>query len=227
MTILKDFGLRLRELRTQTGMSQDTLACRSGLDRSYIGSVERGERNVSLRNIEILCDTLDVDISYFFDSERFSLQRSFLKRELDRPLAERFSYIMDKENNLIAWRVTGALHPDEVKRFSLDLKAACRQLESKKVKLLIDNSKMMTKGQPIAFQYEVTEKWEELQRWFLPHCEQVTVLCNSKFMQNQMNRLAKRSGIIKVQRSIYSEDKEWHADGESDLIDLLLWYYKV
>lgn len=227
MNILQDFGVRLKELRLRSSMSQDMLASRSGLDRTYIGSVERGERNVSLKNIEILCNTLDIDISYFFDDERFSVHSAFFKQELARSLADRFSYNVLVEENLLAWKVTGALHPDEVKRICLDLKAACRQLVPGQVKLLIDNSKMMTKGQPIAFQHEVTEIWEELQRWFIPYCEQVIVLCNSKFMQNQMNRLAKRSGIIKVQKTLYAEDKQWLADDETELLDLLKRYIQT
>lgn len=224
MDILQDFGLRLKELRLRLSMSQDTLASLSGLDRTYIGGVERGERNVSLKNIEILCNTLDVDISYFFADERFSIHKASLKNELNTPLEMRFRYIIQSEENIIAWQVTGALHPHEVKKICLDLKNACRQLEPGKVKLLIDNSRMMTKGQPIVFQHEVTAIWENLQRWFLPYCEKVIVLCNSKFMQNQMNRLAKRSGIITVQRSLYAEDRQRMTDGQDDLLQVLKQY---
>lgn len=209
MNILEDFGLRLKELRLRTNMSQDMLAARSGLDRTYIGGVERGTRNISLKNIEILCNTLDIDISYFFDHERFSLHTAYLKSELRRPLQDRFHYSLDVKDNLIAWQVTGALSLDEVKQITADLKTACRQLVLGKVKLLIDNRKMLIRDQPIVFQPEITEKWEDLQRWFLPHCEQVIVLCNTKLMQNQMNRLAKRSGIIQVQKTLYTEGSDW------------------
>ncbi|MBB6637514.1 helix-turn-helix domain-containing protein [Cohnella thailandensis] len=209
MNILEDFGLRLKELRLRSGMSQDMLAARSGLDRTYIGGVERGERNISLKNIELLCNTLDIDIRYFFDQERFSLNSAQLKRELERPLKERFFYRVDSERNLITWQVVGALSVDEIKGIVAELKAACRPLRLGKVKLLIDNRRMMSKGQPLVFQHEITERWEELQRWFLPRCEEVVVLCNSRFMQNQMNRLAKRSGIIAVQKSLFREDEEW------------------
>ncbi len=45
------FGIRLRQLREKRGVSQEQLAQMVGMDRSYVGSVERGERNVSLENI--------------------------------------------------------------------------------------------------------------------------------------------------------------------------------
>ncbi|MFC4101473.1 helix-turn-helix domain-containing protein [Paenibacillus xanthanilyticus] len=220
MNILEDFGLRLKELRLRTNMSQDMLAARSGLDRTYIGGVERGVRNISLKNIEILCNTLDIDISYFFDHERFSLHSTHLKRELERPIQDRFNYRVVPADNLIAWQVTGALSLDEMKRITVDLKAECLKLASGKVKLLVDNRRMMINGQPIAFQHEITDKWEELQRWFLPHCEHVIVLCNSKLMHNQMNRLANRSGIIKVQKSLFTEGEAWRTEER----DPLAWF---
>ncbi|WP_246055760.1 helix-turn-helix domain-containing protein [Leucobacter komagatae] len=47
----KEFGARLRELRKERGLSQEGLAHEAELDRSYVGQVERGERNISLDNI--------------------------------------------------------------------------------------------------------------------------------------------------------------------------------
>jgi transcriptional regulator with XRE-family HTH domain len=49
--IRKDFGKKLRQLRKERGFSQESLALVSCLDRTYVGSVERGERNISLINI--------------------------------------------------------------------------------------------------------------------------------------------------------------------------------
>ena len=57
------FGERVRELRLQRGLSQEALAERCGLHRTYIGSVERGERNVSLQNIVRIAHALDVAAS--------------------------------------------------------------------------------------------------------------------------------------------------------------------
>ena len=62
------FGERVRTLRTAAGMSQETLGHLAGLDRTYVGSVERGERNVSLDNIWKLADTLSVKPSDLLDS---------------------------------------------------------------------------------------------------------------------------------------------------------------
>lgn len=58
--ILRVFGERVRQLRIQKGFSQSDLGIKSGLHRTYIGSIERGERNVSLLNIERIAKALDV-----------------------------------------------------------------------------------------------------------------------------------------------------------------------
>jgi transcriptional regulator with XRE-family HTH domain len=54
------FGSRLRELREARRISQERLADLAGLHRTYVGGVERGERNVSLLNIVALSKALDV-----------------------------------------------------------------------------------------------------------------------------------------------------------------------
>lgn len=54
-------------LRAERGLSQEQLADRSGLHRTYVGSVERGERNISLDAINALADGLDVDVVALFD----------------------------------------------------------------------------------------------------------------------------------------------------------------
>ncbi len=56
--IKKDFGARLRSIRQRTGLSQEALALACGLDRTYIGGVERGERNISLVNIHKIANGL-------------------------------------------------------------------------------------------------------------------------------------------------------------------------
>lgn len=56
----RDFGAKLREIRTKKGLSQEALAGLCDLDRTYIGGVERGERNISLINIHKIARALGV-----------------------------------------------------------------------------------------------------------------------------------------------------------------------
>lgn len=65
--ILIKFGNRVRELRLRKGISsQIDLASKARLDRTYVGGVERGERNVGLKNIEKISKALNVDIEDLF-----------------------------------------------------------------------------------------------------------------------------------------------------------------
>lgn len=65
--ILIKFGKRIKELRLQKGItSQMGLALKTGLDRTYIGGIERGERNVGLKNIEKIAKTLGAKIEELF-----------------------------------------------------------------------------------------------------------------------------------------------------------------
>ena len=60
------FGRRLRKLRTDKGLSQEALALDCDLDRTYIGGIERGERNVSLINIEKIAAALGIPVRELF-----------------------------------------------------------------------------------------------------------------------------------------------------------------
>ena len=60
------FGNRVRQLRKNYGWSQEEFAHRVGLDRSYMGGVERGERNVSLENICLIARALDLPPAELF-----------------------------------------------------------------------------------------------------------------------------------------------------------------
>lgn len=64
--IKEAFGKRVRELRKRSGLSQEALALACELDRTYIGGIERGERNVSLVNIEKIATALGVPVRALF-----------------------------------------------------------------------------------------------------------------------------------------------------------------
>jgi transcriptional regulator with XRE-family HTH domain len=66
--ILRLFGERLRELRTERELSQERLAELAGLDRNYIGQIERAERNVALVNIVRIAKALEVEPGELFGS---------------------------------------------------------------------------------------------------------------------------------------------------------------
>jgi len=63
MDILEAFGNRVRERRAKLGVSQEEFAAKCRLDRTYISGIERGKRNLSLRNIKIIATALDTSIS--------------------------------------------------------------------------------------------------------------------------------------------------------------------
>jgi transcriptional regulator with XRE-family HTH domain len=67
MDILQRFGGRVRELRTAKGLSQEAFAAKCRLDRTYISGIERGKRNVALRNVEAIAEALGVTISVLTD----------------------------------------------------------------------------------------------------------------------------------------------------------------
>jgi transcriptional regulator with XRE-family HTH domain len=66
MSIRKEFGLKIRELRLEKNISQEKLAEKSQLHRTYISSIESGRRNISLLNIFRLAQALDCEIADFF-----------------------------------------------------------------------------------------------------------------------------------------------------------------
>jgi len=61
--VLIRFGKRMREVRERVGISQEKLAEKAGLHRTYVSSVERGKRNISLLNIERLARALSVTLA--------------------------------------------------------------------------------------------------------------------------------------------------------------------
>lgn len=61
--LLVEFGLKIRNLRTQQSLSQEQLSFKTGFHRTYIGMIERGERNISLTNIAVFAKVFEMNIS--------------------------------------------------------------------------------------------------------------------------------------------------------------------
>lgn len=64
---LQQLGSRIRELRLEHGLSQEKLSFECNLDRTYIGSVERGERNIAAINLKKVSKALNISISELFN----------------------------------------------------------------------------------------------------------------------------------------------------------------
>lgn len=71
ISIKVKIGLRIKELREKVNMTQKDLAYSADLDRSYIASIENGQRNVSVINIEKIAKALGVTVKEFFEDGRF------------------------------------------------------------------------------------------------------------------------------------------------------------
>lgn len=65
--LLVKFGNRVRDRRKQLGMSQEELAAHADVHRTYIGMIERAEKNITLQNIAKVCKALDISIGKFFE----------------------------------------------------------------------------------------------------------------------------------------------------------------
>ena len=68
--ILIKFGLRVREIRKEKKLSQEELSFNADLHRTYIGMIERAEKNITLINIEKIANALNVDIKDLFDDKK-------------------------------------------------------------------------------------------------------------------------------------------------------------
>ena len=66
---LQELGLRLRSFREAKGWSQEELALNSGLHRTYVGDVERGERNIAVLNLSKLAIALEIPIATLFEND--------------------------------------------------------------------------------------------------------------------------------------------------------------
>ena len=68
--LINAFGKRIRTLRTARGLSQEQLAELTGFHRTYIGMIERGERNLSLSNIGVFAKVFEMSVSELMNFDR-------------------------------------------------------------------------------------------------------------------------------------------------------------
>ena len=65
--LIEEFGKRIRQLRTERNLSQEQLAELTGIHRTYIVMIERGERNPSLSNVGVFADAFKLSLSELFN----------------------------------------------------------------------------------------------------------------------------------------------------------------
>jgi len=68
------FGLRLRQLRMERGLTQEQLGHECGLHRTYVGQIERAEKNITLKNIEKIAKHLDINITELLDFSKIKVK---------------------------------------------------------------------------------------------------------------------------------------------------------
>ena len=80
--LLNEFGERIKQLRLNKKLSQEKLASLTGFHRTYIGMVERGERNISLSNMAVFAKVFDVDLSELLDLKKVNPNHSLNDYEI-------------------------------------------------------------------------------------------------------------------------------------------------
>jgi transcriptional regulator with XRE-family HTH domain len=72
MDIKTKIGLRIKELRTEKNLTQEAIAFKAEVDRTFMNHVENGRRNVSIESLEKIVSGLDTNIKEFFNSDLFN-----------------------------------------------------------------------------------------------------------------------------------------------------------
>lgn len=209
MDIRTEFGKRVRELRARSGISQELLADRAGLDRTYISGVERGERNISILNIEKIASALNVSIEYLFSNERFSCNLAYLKKDFEVSFLQRFKYHLDRSKKILSFQVHGLLTGENVDYMSSTLLGIASNFSKGELNIFVDHRDMKTSdGEPVVYSPEVVEKAVLFQQSVITSSKQAVVLCNSEFMVHQMNYVTAISGIRDKATHLYGKDRD-------------------
>jgi transcriptional regulator with XRE-family HTH domain len=80
--LLKEFGNRIRQLRIEQNFSQEKLSFLTGFHRTYIGMIERGERNISLTNMAVFAKVFEINISELLDFNILNPKHTFTNYEI-------------------------------------------------------------------------------------------------------------------------------------------------
>lgn len=75
MDLKTQIGLRIKELRTEKNLTQEEVAWKAEIDRTFMNHVENGRRNVSIESLEKICIGLDISLKDFFNSEYFNSKK--------------------------------------------------------------------------------------------------------------------------------------------------------
>jgi transcriptional regulator with XRE-family HTH domain len=80
--LIIEFGQRIKQLRTQKNISQEKLSFSTGFHRTYIGMIERGERNISLTNVAVFAKVFEMSISELLDFSTINPKHSYENYEI-------------------------------------------------------------------------------------------------------------------------------------------------
>lgn len=80
--LLKEFGDRIKQLRLQKNISQEKLSFLTGFHRTYIGMIERGERNISLSNMAVFAKVFEINVSELLDFKNINPNHSYNNYEI-------------------------------------------------------------------------------------------------------------------------------------------------
>ena len=69
--INEEVGFNIRRIREERGLSQEEMAALAGLHRAYVGQIERGEKNIGLKNLEKIAKALEVPVRFLVDVSEF------------------------------------------------------------------------------------------------------------------------------------------------------------
>lgn len=80
--LLKEFGNKIKKLRLDKNISQEKLSYLTGFHRTYIGMIERGERNISLTNMAVFARVFEMNLSELIDFSTINPNHSFKNYEI-------------------------------------------------------------------------------------------------------------------------------------------------